>query len=500
MRNLSKSKIIAFRQCPKRLWLEVHRQDLKDDSASEIAFAIGNQVGEVAQSIYDLNQDGYLIEIDKLGWGEAFEKSTTWLANEEAPLFEAALKIPGALALADVMLPDTNGDQKGWRMIEVKSSTEVKDYHRDDIAIQTYIAQQSGVPLTSVALAHIDNTFVYPGEGNYQGLLKEVDLTSEAKERTDEVATWFKEAHAVIEQPQEPVVEPGAQCHQPFPCSFCAHCIPEKKQSDYPLTSFYRLSSHRRDELEADGHEDIRKVPAAGLSEINLRIQEQTVKDEAYFDQEGAAADLAQFPGTARFLDFETIVFGVPVWAGTRPYQQLPFQFSLHCLNDSGEIQHHDFLDLTGNDPRPGFATALIEHCGIEGPIFAYNAPFEKRIIRDLVENYPAQATALQAIHDRVEDLLPIARKRYYHPSQHGSWSLKAVLPAICPELSYSVLEEVQDGLKAQQAFLEAIEPNTTPIRRNQINEQLLKYCELDTFALVRMWQTFSNNNQLQNS
>ena len=491
MRKLSKSKIIAFRQCPKRLWLEVHRPDLKDDSGSEVVFAIGNQVGEIAQTIYDTNQDGYLIEIDKIGWEAAYEKTETWLTNNDAPLFEAALKIPGGLALADVMLSDDQNGQKGWRMIEVKSSTGVKDYHHDDIAVQTYIAEQSGIPLTSVALAHVDNTFVYPGGGNYVGLLAEVDLTAEAKSRSEEVAGWFKEAHTTIEQTQEPDIEPGPQCQHPFTCSFCNHCIPEKEQTEYPLTSFHRLRSNRREALEANGYQDVREVPTSELSGLNLRIQEQTIKGESYFDQEGAAAALIQFPGQPRFFDFETISFAVPIWAGTRPYTQLPFQFSLHHLDENEELHHHEFLDLTGDDPRQAFAVALVEHCGQSGPIFAYNAPFERRVIRDLIQSFPEQAAALQAIHDRVEDLLPIARNFYYHPSQHGSWSLKAVLPAICPDLSYSELDGVQDGHLAQQAYLEAIAPEAAPARKEEINRQLLKYCELDTFALVRMWEIF---------
>ena len=496
MRKLSKSKIIAYRQCPKRLWLEVHRPELKDDSGSEAVFAIGNQVGEIAQTIYNPNQDGYLIEVDQLGWEVAYQKSEDWLANANAPLFEAALKIPGGLALADVMLPDSSNGQKGWRMIEVKSSTSVKDYHHDDIAVQTYIAEQSGIPLTSVALAHVDNSFVYPGGGDYVGLLTEVDLTAEAKGRSEEVAGWFNEAHTIIEQTQEPNIEPGPQCNSPFTCSFCHHCIPEEEHREYPLTSFYRMKASRREELESQGCRDIRDVPANALTGVNQRIREHSITGEAYFEQEGAAAALAQFSGEPRFLDFETISFAVPIWAGTRPYTQLPFQFSLHHLDEKKALRHHDFLELSGDDPREQFAQDLIQHCGESGPIFAYNAPFERRVIWALADNFPRYKKALIAIHDRIEDLLPIARNFYYHPCQHGSWSLKAVLPAICPDLSYSELDGVQDGHLAQQAYLEASSPETTPERREQIKEQLLKYCELDTFALVRMWQFFSGRPQ----
>ena len=493
MRQLSKSKIIAFRQCPKRLWLELHRPELRDDSGSAIAFSIGNQVGDIAHSIYDPENKGLLINIDQLGWETSFSTSSDWLEKQDAPLFEAALRIPGALALADVMMPHRKDDGLQWHMIEVKSSTGMKDYYHDDIAVQAYIAKESGVPLEKVSLAHIDNTFVYPGGGNYQGLLKEIDLTEEVATRSDEVATWLTEAQAIAAQSEEPEIEPGPQCHAPFTCGFCTHCIPEEEPRDYPLTSFSNLRTTKREALEAEGYLSVQDVPTEQLSAINQRIKEQTIKGEAYFDQEGSSSDLAQYPGEPRFLDFETISFPVPIWIGTRPYQQLPFQFSLHHRDSAGEVQHHEFLDTSGNDPRRPMAEALIKTCGTDGPIFAYNASFERRVIQQLATQFPEQSDQLTAIVDRIVDLLPIARNRYYHPSQHGSWSLKAVLPAICPDLSYADLDEVQDGGLAQQSYLESINPDTSPERIQRIRQQLLDYCQLDTFALVKMWEIFSN-------
>ena len=466
MRQLSKSKIIAYRQCPKRLWLELHRPELKDDSGSEQAFAIGNQVGDIARTIYDPEKTGHLIDINETGWDTAFATTSDWLAEKEAPLFEAALRIPGGLVLADVLLPQHDRAGPGWHLIEVKASTAVKDYHHDDIAVQTFVAQQSGVPLCKVSLAHVDNTFVYPGNGNYQGLLTEVDLTNEVIARTKEVAGWFEEAQAIATQTEEPNIAPGPQCQDPFPCSFCNHCIPQKETTDYPLTSFYRLRTTGIEELEAAGYHDVREVPADQLNFINQRIRECTLSGEPYFDQKAAARELAKYRGEPRFLDFETIAFAVPIWAGTRPYQQIPFQFSLHHLDSSGQVHHHESLDTTGADPRPALIKALLEHCGESkdtGPIFAYNAPFEKRVLKDLITAFPVEAIGLTNILNRIEDLLPIARKHYYHPSQHGSWSIKAILPAISPDLNYSNLEGVQDGLAAQQSYLEAIAPTTTP-------------------------------------
>ena len=180
MRTFSKSKLIAFRQCPKRLWLEVHRPELKEISAeTEARFQVGYQVGDIARRIYDPKGKGALIDIQTEGFDAAYARTAELVANSREPVFEAAFRVKGAMALADVLLPTRKSGQALWRMVEVKSSTSVQDYHREDIAVQTFVATTAGVPLKSVALAHIDNTWVYPGNEDYQGLLKEEDLTKE---------------------------------------------------------------------------------------------------------------------------------------------------------------------------------------------------------------------------------------------------------------------------------------------------------------------------------
>ena len=491
MRTLSKSKIIAYRQCPKRMWLEIHKPDLRDDSASEVVFAIGNQVGDVARRIYDTAGTGRLINVNEIGWDAAYQETSAWLTSTPAPLFEAAIRIEGALALADVMLPEPGDNGLRWHMIEVKSSTGVKDYHRDDLAVQTYIATTAGIELASASLAHVDNSFVYPGGGDYRGLLKAVDLSVEVRAKSDEVATWISEAQDIAALETEPEVDTGPHCADPFHCPFRHHCDRDKPRIDFPLSSLHRLGSKQRDELEALGYDDLRNVPDKMLSSVNRMIKTQSLSGKAWFDAKGAAADLKPHKGTAYFLDFETIGFGVPVWKGTRPYQQLPFQFSLHAVSSGEEITHKEFLDLTGEDPGEAFARALISYCGTTGPVFAYNAGFENGVMRGLSERLPHLSSGLLAIVDRVVDLLPIARNRYYHPDQHGSWSIKAVLPTVCPDLAYDQLDGVQHGQAAQAAFLEAIAPGTTSERKAEIERQLLAYCKLDTLAMVRLWEFF---------
>ena len=497
MRNLSKSKIIAYRQCPKRLWLELYKPELRDDSASELVFQIGHQVGEIAQRIYDPENTGIVIDIQALGHSEALAQSAVLLAEGKSKVFEAGLTVDGALAYADVMLPDHSDGTLRWKMIEVKSSTSVKDYHRDDIAVQAYIATAAGISLSSISLAHIDNSFVYQSDGDYQGLLTENDLTTEALSRSEEVKEWIAGAQAVAALAEEPDVPTGPHCNTPFTCGFCDHCNRDIIQPEYPLSSLPRLHAKKRQEIEDAGHEDLREVPDEFLGAIQNRVKQCSITGETYFDAAGAAADLAPHGFPAYFLDFETTMFAVPIWKGTRPYQQIPFQFSLHILSENGDIQHHGFLDLSGVNPSYACAKALVELCGKQGPVFAYNAAFEKRVMHELGAMFPDYAAELKAIITRVVDLLPIARNRYYHPSQHGSWSIKSVLPAICPDLSYDSLHGVQDGGMAASAFTEAISLETTPERKQEIRQQLHDYCKLDTYAMVRMWEIFRGANQL---
>ena len=494
MRSLSKSKILAYRQCPKRLWLEIYRPESRDDSASAAVFQVGHQVGEIAQKIYDPKGIGDLISIEKVGYDCAFAHSKTLLAAGAGPIFEAGVKIDGALSFADVMLPVRQGDQLAWKMVEVKSSSKVKDYHRDDIALQAYVATASGVQLSSISLAHIDSTFVYPGDGDYRGLLKENDLTEEALSRSEEARGWVEEAQKIASLKQEPVVEMGSHCKDPVVCGFCKYCGTGKLQPEFPLNYLPRLLGSKREHLEAEGFNDLREVPDEHLSKAQARVKKHSISGEIYFDALGAESDLAVYGFPAYFLDFETATFAVPIWKGTRPFQQLPFQYSLHILEENGVLLHKDFLDLTGNDPSRRFAESLLAQCVDEGPVFVYNAGFEKMVMRNLATAFPDLAAALNRIIVRVVDLLPIARSRFYHPKQKGSWSIKKVLTAAIPELSYDQLDGVQDGGMAVLAYMEAIAGHASAERKDEVDVQLRAYCQLDTLAMVRLWEFFKGS------
>lgn len=495
----SKSKLLSCLQCHKRLWLEIHRPDLKEDSAATLAsFATGHSVGEVARRIYDPKGSGTTNDVGSLGVDGAIARTRELLAARR-PIFEAGFRARGALAFADVLLPVRRNGLAQWRIVEVKSSTSVKDYQRDDAAVQAYVARESGLPLAALSIAHIDKEWVYPGDGDYRGLLVEVDMTREASARGRKVEEWIATARDVAARRREPAIATGLHCNDPFDCGFIAYCASQEPEPEHPAAWLPRIQSAALRELIHERRvREMGEVPDGLLNDLQHRVKRSTMRGSTYFDREGAAAALEPHGFPAYFLDFETVNFAVPTWKGMRPYQQVPFQFSLHRLGRTGKLEHHDFLDLSGGDPSKAFAEALLAVCGDGGPVYAYNAGFEGSVLEGLGDRFPKLRRPLMGIVSRMVDLLKVSRDCYYHPAQEGSWSIKAVAPTVAPDLDYDALEGVQHGGMAMQAFIEAIDPHTLRARRKVIERQLSDYCRLDTYAMVRLWQHFAGRHDLR--
>ncbi len=493
---------MAFRQCPKRLWLEVHRPQLRADSqAAQASFAMGHEVGEIARRIYDTGQDGVFLDMQVLTLDGLMGRTRELLA-ERRRIFEAGFTVctaaQGARAIADVLEPAADG--RSWHMVEVKSSSSIKPYYLDDAAIQYHIATEAGVQIASLHVAHVDTSWVYPGGGDYDGLLVEEDVTEQARARQPEVREWLARAHGIVASPQPPKQGIGDHCGEPYECGFAGHCQQEHHAVhgvvEHPVEWLPRRSKALNGHVAATGARSMRDVPDELLNSSQLRVKKQTLSGRKWFDRSGAAAEMAAHKLPAFFLDFETINFAVPRWAGTRPYEQVPFQFSLHRLGRTGAITHTGFLDLSGGDPSEALACAMVTSCGSSEPIFVYNIGFEGGRIRELALRFPRLRKPLESIRERLVDLLPVATRFYYHPSQEGSWSIKKVLPTIAPELDYAKLEGVQDGGQAQAAYAEAIARETTDERRRVLHDGLWKYCRLDTFAMIRLWARFAGRDE----
>ncbi len=475
-RGLSKSKLLSSLQCPKRLWLEVHHPELIEHSAAdEQRFAIGHNVGEVARR---LKPGGVLIGSDN-NLTQALAETRAQLEAGTKILFEPTFQVDGVLIRADVLTQGRGGVQ----ISEVKASTEVKDYHYKDAAIQAWVVEQCGLKLDSIAIQHIDNEFVYPGGGDYEGLFAKVPVDREIKPLVKQVSTWVAEARDTLGGP-EPKIEMGKQCTDPFSCPFIGHCESQAPQTEFPLTLLPN-AGRTIPGLIAEGYRDLKDIPEGRLnSAAQERVRSAHVHGAVDFDP--VVKKLMRDFGYPRaFLDFETINFAVPIWNGVRPYQQIAFQWSLHVEGPRARTQHREFLDLSGNLPAEPLMRSLLEALPDEGPIFAYNAGFEKRCLGEFAELLPARKRAIERVQARLVDLLPITRAHYYHPKMEGSWSLKAVLPTIPGGKDYSDLDEVQDGGAAQVAYAEAIAQGTTSVRKAALRRSLIEYCKRDTEALI---------------
>ena len=485
---LSKSRLISAWQCPKKLHLEKHHPELGDVSANtESLFATGHQVGAISQQLYGTPES---VEIP-------FNRKMSLMVRETAelleggadfPIFEATFQHDGVLVRVDVLIPD----EDGWRAIEVKASTSVKDYHVLDCAIQDWVMRNVGLTISSISLAHIDNQFVYPGGGDYTGLLVAEDLTEQVRTLEPTVVDLIAKARDAVTGPM-PKVDVGAQCNKPYECQFINHCWP--MDAEYPVSGLGGGKA-KLGMYVALGCRDIRDVDADSITaETQLRIHRVTCEGVPEV-LDGARRILESVAFPRYYLDFETVGPAVPIWPGTRPYASIPVQWSCHIDDGSGDgsadsMHHEEFLDLSGEPPMRALAEQLIECLGDAGPVLMWTN-FEEGVIKGLIELYPDLAEPLQKIIDRLFDLHPVVKENYYHPKMLGSWSIKAVLPAIAPHMNYAELEGIHEGMGASEGFLEAINPDTSPTRKAELEEQLLHYCKFDTEAMVEIVRYFS--------
>jgi len=484
---LSKSKLISAWQCPKRLYLEKFRPELATITDNmEAMFALGHEVGEVAQSLYGTPESVEIPFDRKLS--RMVEATRELLASgARFPIFEATFEYDGILVRADVLLPD--GER--WRLIEVKASTSVKDYHVLDCAIQEWVLRHAGIDLTSISLAHINNQFVYQGDGNYSGLLVEHDLTQDvisADPRVEDLITMARRAIA-DGMPNVPV---GAHCSKPYDCAFQEYCWPG--DAEYPIAGL-KGSKAKLGLYVAAGYCDIRDVPAEEIAaDTQLRIHHVTCEGVPEVC-DGARRILSELPYPRYYLDFETVSPAVPIWAGTRPYDKIPVQWSCHIDDGTADsryenMRHEEFLDLSGKPPMRALAEGLIETLSDAGPVLMYTN-YEEQVIRNLIEMFPDLKRDLEKIIARLFDLHPVVKDNYYHPDMLGSWSIKAVLPTINPEMDYRKLEGIQKGTAASNGFLEAINPETDMVRKLELEEQLRRYCRFDTEAMAEIVRFF---------
>jgi hypothetical protein len=470
---LSKTRILAGLHCEKRLYFMLNCPELAKIKKSPLAES-GIAVGRQARKEFS---GGVLVNRFQED-SNPFSETDTYLNDENiTAIFEAGFRYQDTEVFVDIL----QRDGSMWNLIEVKSSSSVKDEYIDDVTVQYTVLLNAGITINNIELMYLNKNFIYQGNENYDGLFIREDMSERVIHHTRFISDEIERLKQDMTK-GEPVRHVDGRCKNPYNCEFKSYC--EKQDGEYPVSWLPNAAVAIR-KLHENGIYDIRDIPVNMLtSETHLKVRKVTIDGHA--ELESNAADiLSKLDYPRYYLDFETINFAVPIWQGSKPSQQHPFQWSCHIQKKDDATKHKDFLDVSGKDPRRKFAESLIAACGTAGPVIVYNQSFEKGIIKSLAGTYEDLNDQLLAINARVFDLLPVMKKYYYHPDMKGSWSIKNVLTCLVPELRYSDLGDVQDGLMAQSAYLKIIEGKLSTKERDSLYADMLDYCKLDTYAML---------------
>jgi CRISPR/Cas system-associated exonuclease Cas4 (RecB family) len=467
-------------QCPKLLWCRYNAPQLLPpvDSLTQSTFDQGHQVGLLARALYS----GGLAVVDSQSDPQQALKETRKAVLERRPLFEPAFTCAGSLARIDILNPIGRDD---WELVEVKSGVEMKDINLQDVAFQAFVLTGSGLKVRRCTLMHLDRNYVRHGALDPERLFVRRDVTPQAMELSRSIEDGLEEIQKTVGRRTCPEKAIGAHCDAPFPCPLRDYCwafLPE-----HSVLDLYRGKKRGFDLLNR-GFTRISEIPESEPLTAIQRVQKQSILDgRPHTEQEPFRRFLKHIRFPAYFLDFETFQMALPPYEGTRPWQQIPFQFSLHVLPALGaEPEHHMFLAEGGQDPRPQFLGRLRELLGSAGSVVAYNAQFEKRVLRDCCDVLPDCADWLREIEKRFVDLLiPFKAFRYYHPEQRGSASMKAVLPALVGD-TYDSLE-IQEGGTASLEFCRVTFGNVSEAEKARVRRNLEVYCSQDTMGMVKI-------------
>ena len=480
---LSKSQFIRGRQCHKALWLYRNRKDLIPETppALQMIFDQGHEVGIFAQKRFP---GGVLIAEDHTQTAQAVTSTQAAVKAGAKVLYEAGAVYDNVLIRADIIAKTK--DDKAWDLIEVKSSTEVKDVYLSDVAVQLYVLEGAGFPIRKAFLMHINNEYVRNGPIDPQGLFTLEDVTKEARELRKTVPEELKAMQAMLAESHVPAIDIGPHCFTPYACEFQAHCW-----AKVPEYSVFNLGGARMEKKFGwwrDGIEAVADIPEAGLSRAQSLQVRVARSNKPHVDAAAIAKHLDELAYPLYFLDFETINLALPPYDGLRPFQQMPFQASIHIQErEGGPLRHVEYLGDGRSDPRPGLAERLAETIGPKGTVIAYNAGFEGQCLEGLADAFPKYAKSLLSAKRRLWDLAgPFRGSLYVHPEFRGRWSIKVVLPTLVPSMSYEKLA-IGDGTEAQLAYLSLMTGSLSAGERAQIFKNLKEYCGQDTLAMVRV-------------
>lgn len=484
---ITKSDYLLFEQCEKSFWLHKHKPELFDTTKNQGILDKGNEVTEVARTLFP---GGTLVPYS-VDPKEMIQQTNELIRSGTTTLYEAAFEYEGCYVICDIL----HKKQDAWAIYEVKSSTGVKQRHLDDVTFQFYVIANN-LPVESISLVHINNTYTRMGTLDVKQLFTIVDQTEYVVEHVLETP-FFIERMSMLLAEKEPLLDIGEYCNKykkdAFECgakSYCWAHIP-----DYSVFNISRIGKKAYD-LYSQGIVALDDVPPDYKLSDNQQWQVKAHKENSkIIDKENIRTFLSSWKNPLYFLDFETFQQAIPMFDQLKPYEQIPFQYSLHIKTSEEEpLLHKEFLAKEGEDPRRPLAERLVADIPTGVTSVAYNMSFEKMVLRQLATLFPDLAEHLLDIHDHMVDLMvPFQKKWYYTNDMKGSYSIKYVLPALLPNdpsLDYKQLT-IQNGSMAMTIYERLhtfSEEEITQIRKN-----LRAYCHLDTLAMVKIWEVLTH-------
>ncbi|MDX1699882.1 MAG: DUF2779 domain-containing protein [Melioribacteraceae bacterium] len=480
---LSKSTFLKGQQCDKHLFLYKHHYNWQDpiSEGQQAVFDRGHKVGELAQLLFP---GGVNVKPSSpRAYRKAVEDTNKAIDEGAEVIYEAAFIYNEVLVYADILI--RNGNR--WKVFEVKSSTSISDTNILDISVQYYVIDNAGLEIEDISIIYINNKYIKVGELNLNELFITQSLLPDAIENQLWIDEEVERLKGVISQEELPNIEIGLQCTDPYRCSFIGHCW-----KDIPPNSVFdisRMHLSKKFELYDQGIIRLNDIPEEYVLPASQQLQVNAHRSgESFIDEVSIKEFLDTIDYPLYFMDFESFQPAVPLYDNSSPYQQIPFQFSLHYQkNLNGELLHEEFLADPPEDPRPQFIEKLLSTTGETGKIIVYNKSFEISRLKEIARDFQQYESEIILLIERIEDIMiPFQKKWYYTPEMQGSYSIKAVLPAIVPELNYNELE-IADGESASIAY-EKLIYETDAIKIQKIRKNLLTYCQLDTLSMVMIY------------
>ena len=476
-RRLTKSRYLDGLQCAKLMWTKLNaRETVPAGEPWHARLAlVGRQLDDLAKQLWE---DG--VEVPPFRETAERVAATQKVLPKRVTLFGATFQAAGRRCRVDVLEPAADG---AWDLIEIKAGSRIRNHTIQDLAFQRNCLEHAGVELNRIFVMHLDTSYVRGEHLRVAELFRKTDVT----ERVLRVGPYVEKTVENLREvaggadPDTPI---GPHCHDPHSCRLIPRCwagLPP-----YNVTELTRLGRGVF-ALMDEGIFRIRDIPDARLG-VNQLIQKQAVvSGEVQVDKVAVRRWLDHLRWPLWFLDFESMAPAVPPFVGLRPYQQIPFQYSLHVQEEpGGALHHHEFLHMDTGDPRPCLVKALLDTLGPEGSVIAWDMDGERLMLRELAGFAPHQAAKLQAMAERLADLAePWRTFAVHHPDQHGSTSLKAVLPTLT-DLDYEDLV-VDSGVAAAHTYEAVLASAAEPDERAAIFGNLRRYCERDTLALAAL-------------